>query len=283
MILTILDGTGTGTGTGSGGGGTGTRRRYLLLGLLSVAIILVAVLGFRQVQRVVRPQKEVWVASSALPAGTTLGPQNLRKVRIAESALPKGAIADARALAGREIARPKDEGEAFLREDFSTPAEQLPSAAEQVPEGRVLTTVRIPKAYVPYKNLKNGDRVDLISVANSRGAAGFAHVVARDAYFVGFIQTIEARAPQAQSGLAALVASTAQRPKGDNSVGLILALHPEDAVPIAQAIGQRNVMQVVLHGQTEVASGQLLELPEREAAGVEFIAGTTTTRLTVTP
>jgi Flp pilus assembly protein CpaB len=282
MILTILDGTGTGTGSG-GGGGTGSRRRYLLIGLLAVAIILVAVLGFRQIQRLVTPQREVWVASSSLPAGTLLGPQNLRKVKVAASSLPKGVVADARALAGREIARPKAEGEPFQAGDFAAAQEQLPAASEQVPEGRVLTTVRIPKAYVPYKNLKNGDRIDLIAVARGRGSDGFARVVARDAYLVGFIQTVEARQPQAQNSLAQLVASSSQRPKTDSTIGLILALHPEDAVPLTQSQGHRDALQVVLHGQTEVASGQLLELPEREAAGVEYIAGSTTTRLMVTP
>jgi Flp pilus assembly protein CpaB len=279
MILTILDG----TGSHGGGGGGGNRRRYLTIGLLAVAIILVAVLGFRQVQRYVSPSKEVWVASGSLPAGTTLGPDNFRKIKMPVSALPKGTIADARALAGRELSQPKDEGEPFVREDFAAAAQTYPSAAEQVPEGRVLTTVRIAKAYVPYKNLKNGDRVDLVAVGRAKKPDGFARVVVRDAYLVGLIQSIETAQPQRQSGLAALVASSSQRPATDPTVGLILALHPEDAVPLAQSQGQRDTLQVVLHGQTEVASGQLLELPEREASGVEYIAGSTTTRLTVTP
>jgi len=278
MILTILDGTGTGTGSG-GSGGSSSRRRYLQIGLLALALLLVAVLGFRQIQRLIKPEKEIWVASSDLPAGSTIGAQNLRKIKMAESALPKGAIADARALTGRELARPKEEGETFLRDDFATSTEQLVSAAELVPEGRVLTTVRIPKGLVPYKNLKNGDRVDLISVGSTR-AGGFADVIVRDAYVIGMIQTVEPKpAAQQQNGLAALVAQSTQRQTADPTFGLILALHPEDAVPLAQAIG-RTRLQVVLHGKTEVTAGQLLELPEHD---VEFIAGSTKQRLVVTP
>jgi len=270
MILSILDQT---------GGGGNERRRYLQIGLLALAVLLVAVLGFRLVQRWVSPQQEVWVSAADMPAGTTIGPSSLKRVKLAESALPKGTLLDARAIAGRSLARAKQAGEPFVGTDFASTGEQIAAVAEMVPEGRVLTTIRVPKGLVPYKNLKNGDRVDLIAVGPAR-AGSPVRIVARDAYLVGTIFTQE-QAPGGRNSLADVVASSAARPKTDPTLGLVLALHPEDALPLAQAYGSGGSIQVVLHGSSEVASGQLLELPERAATGVEFIAGDKTERLMV--
>jgi Flp pilus assembly protein CpaB len=276
MILTIHD------GTGSSGGSD--RRKYLLMSLLALALLLVAYLGYRQVTRMMSPAQEVWVAASDLAPGTTLGPGNLKKAKVAESALPKGVLADSRALAGRAIARSKEEGEPFVREDFASGAERMVAVAEMIPEGRVLTTIRVAKGLVPYRNLKNGDRVDLVSVANARGG-GFARVVARDAHLVGMIFTQQAaQAAAPRNSLAQIVASASTQPKTDPTVGLVLALHPEDVLPLSQAYNSpRTRVQVVLHGAAEVASGQLLELPERGASGVELIAGNNKSRLMVAP
>jgi Flp pilus assembly protein CpaB len=274
MILTILDSTGTTQGPNE-------RRRYLQIGLLALALLLVAVLGFRQVQRWMSPQQEVWVAAADLPAGATLGGANVKKVRLAERALPKGTVLDARALAGRELARAKQEGEPFTRSDFAATAREAAAIAEMVPEGRVLTTIRVPKSLVPYKNLKAGDRVDLVSVDRGGRGSKYAKVIARDAYVIGTMfstPTPQQTAPR--TGLAALVPppQTAQAPP---TFGLILGLFPEDALPLAEAIGTGDNIQVVLHGKAEVASGQLLELPGRQP--VEYIAGGKKKSLTVNP
>jgi Flp pilus assembly protein CpaB len=271
MILTILDSTGTTQGPNE-------RRRYLQIGLLALALLLVAVLGFRQVQRWLSPQQEVWVASADLPPGATLGAANLKKVRLAESALPKGALLEARALAGRELSRAKQEGQPFTRDDFATTEREATAVAELVPEGRVLTTIRVQKALVPYKNLKSGDRVDVVAIESKSGTA---RVVARDAYLVGTMYDRSSAQPAPpRTGLAALVPPP-QAPRKPATVGLLLGLHPEDAMPLAEATGGRETIQVVLHGKTEVASGQLLELPGEMP--VEFIAGSEKTLLTVNP
>lgn len=276
MILSILDGPDSQNGN--------ERRRYLQIGLLALALLLVAVLGFRQVRRWMTPTQEVWVASSSLPAGATIGAENLKRARVAETSLPQGVL-DARAIAGRELSRAKQEGEPFVRDDFTGVTEVEEAAiAEMVPEGRVLTTIRVHKELVPYKNLKSGDRVDIVSIDNGGRGDGFARVIARDAYVVGTMYA-KAAPPQAQrTGLAALIPPASSRGSGGSpTVGLLLGLAPEDALPLAQATGSGDTIQVVLHGKAEVASGQLLELPERGAAGVEFIAGASRKRLMVTP
>jgi len=276
MILSILDGPDSQNGN--------ERRRYLQIGLLALALLLVAVLGFRQIRRWVTPTQEVYVASSNLPAGATIGADNLTKKRIAESALPSGVL-DARAIAGRELSRAKQEGEPFTRDDFAGAVEaQALAIAEMVPEGRVLATIRVPSGLVPYKNLKSGDRVDVVSITGERGT-GFARVVAHDAYIVGTMYTKTPRTEPQRTGLAALVPPPATGNGGrvNRTIGLLLALDPEDALPLAQATAGRDAIQVVLHGRTEVARGELLELPERGAAGVEFIAGASKKRLMVNP
>jgi hypothetical protein len=264
MILTILEGSGSHPGR--------DRRRYLQIGLLALALILVAVLGFRQVQRLMTPKKEVWVASSDLPAGTTITPENLKRIKLAESALPKGALTDANAISGRELAKPKQQDEPFVGSDFSG-QEKLAAIAEMVPEGRVLTTIRVNRQLVPYRNLKNGDRVDIVAVSD-----GAAHVVAHDAFLVG--QLIP-KTPPPPTGRAAMIPPAPGRTPAGTTIGLILALHPEDALPLAQATSGRGQVQVVLHGKTEVASGQLIELPQQNP--VEYIAGSRKTQLVVTP
>jgi Flp pilus assembly protein CpaB len=279
MILTILDSTGSTQGPNE-------RRKYLQIGLLALALLLVAVLGFRQVQRWMTPTQEVWVASADLSPGATVSSRNLTKSRVAESALPKGALLDARAIAGRELSRAKAEGEPFVASDFASGGgAPAASITEMVPEGRVLTTIRVSKWLVPYRNLKSGDRVDVATVVG-QGAARSARVIARDAYVVGAMMAADAR-PQAlpQPGsLAALVASASAQQAGGKvptTFGLVLAVHPEHAMQLVEASAGRGALQVVLHGKAEVASGQLLELPEERP--VEFIAGSKKIDLTVTP
>jgi Flp pilus assembly protein CpaB len=223
------------------------------------------VLGFRQVQRLMN-QREVWVASSDLPAGSTIGPQNLKRVKLSESALPKGTLADANAIAGRELSRAKQAGEPFVGGDFQG-QERAAAVAEMVPEGRVLTTIRVNRGLVPYQNLKSGDRLDLIS--NGR-------VVAHDAYLVG--QMVSKPTPP-PTGRAALIPPPTTQNTTAPTIGLILALHPEHALPLSRATAGRGSVQVVLHGKTEVASGQLIVLPERYP--VEYIAGARRTQLAV--
>lgn len=266
MILTILEGP-------SGQPGNG-KRRFLQIGLLALALLLVAVLGFRQVQRLMTPKKDVWVASSDLPAGSTLGPQHLKRVKVAENALPKGALADANALAGRELARPKQAGDPFVSGDFAS-SEKIAAVAEMIPEGRVLTTIRIDRSLIPYRNLINGDRLDLIS-----SAGGSARVVAHDAYLVGKLVPRDPAPAPTTSGRAAMIPPPLTQ-KASPTVGLILAVHPEDALPLSLAAGLRGGLRVVLHGKTEVASGQMIELPQHNP--VEYFAGARKTQLEVTP
>jgi len=216
MILSILDGPDSQNGI--------ERRRYLLIGLLALAVLLVAVLGVRQIRKWVTPTQEVYVASSNLPAGATVGADNVIKKRIAESSLPSGVL-DARSIAGRELSRAKQEGEPFTRDDFAGVAEeQTIAVAEMVPEGRVLATIRVPSGLVPYKNLKSGDRVDVVSITGERGS-GVARVVAHDAYVVGTMYTKSRPEPQ-RTGLAALVPPSNSRKPVNVTVGLLLALDP---------------------------------------------------------
>lgn len=264
MILTILE------GSGSHRPGR-DRRRLLQIGLLAVALLLVGVLGFRQVQRLMN-QREVWVASSDLPAGSTIGPQNLKRIKLSENALPKGTLADANAIAGRELSRPKQAGEPFVGGDFQG-QERIAAVAEMVPEGRVLTTIRVNRGLVPYRNLKSGDRLDIVSVG------GTARVVAHDAYLVG--QLVASKPPAPPTGRAAMIPPAPQQNVTPPTIGLILALHPEDALPLAQATAGKGQVQVVLHGKTEVASGELIELPQKNP--VEYIAGSRRTQLVVNP
>jgi Flp pilus assembly protein CpaB len=268
MILTILEGTGSHPGGG--------RRRTLQLVLLGLALILVLVLGVRQGQRLLAPKSEVWVAKADLPAGTVIGPQQLERRKVPESALPKGALADANAISGKPLSKAKQAGEPFVPGDFAG-EERAAAVAEMIPEGRVLATLRISQQRLPYKNIKVGDRLDIV-LTGSRG--GPARVVAHDAYLVGKL-TPPPQPPQpAATGRSALIPAGMVERRAPTTIGLLLGVHPEDALPLAQAAASGN-LQIIVHGKTEVASGQLIELPEQNP--VEFIAGSRKTQLVVTP
>ena len=56
-------------------------------------------------------------------------------------------------------------------------------------------------------------------------------------------------------------------------VSLLLALRPEDVVPLARAQAAGARISLVLHGRSEVREGRLLELPSPRRTQVELIAG----------
>ncbi len=242
--------------------------------ILLVAALLVAFLAFRQVHRLTATP--MWVADAPLAPGTRISSGDLKLVRESKSSLPEGVLLDRGEIEGQVIYRPKAAGRPFFPGDFTRPARPAPTPlATIVPEGRVLTTVKITQTSVPYPQLRMGDRLELVAVGRAGGAGSKAHVVASNVFLIGSLAPGSRPAAAAKSRLGASVSPPKQQKKGTGGGGLslILALRPEDVLPVAEAQASEAPITVVLHGQNEVRKGELLDLRTAGPKVVELLVG----------
>jgi hypothetical protein len=287
--MTKLKLNGNGNGNGNGHNGNGHSKSTLKIALLVVAVLAVGLLLYRQVERFSGPKKEVWVASGNLSAGALLSAGDFQRASFRERELPQDAVeaGPEEELEGRQLVRPKQEGEPFRRGDVTTPRtpeQQAASLAELLPEGRVLTTVRVDVMSVLMNELRFGDRFEIVAA----GRAGAARVVASDAYFLAWIDPSllsqnENRPEATEQPRGGFLASLLATPpgllnrgggggEGGNGTNLLLALFPEDVLPVKQAEGGDR-LSLVLHGKREVEEGRMLQLPAGGTSSVDLIAG----------
>ena len=289
------NGNGNGHHDKNGGGNA------LKVGLLVVAVALIGFLLFRLVQRFAGPRQEVWVASSALEPETLIGDGDLELRSLRNAQIPPGAIFNRRNIVGRFVTRALEPGDVFVRGTLrsrSNAEEQAQYLAELLPPGRVLTKVLVDLDSVIMHNLKFGDRFELVSLAAGRGGRGGARarVVASDAFFLAWVD------PQQRSGsngggngdangsgnddrtssraglLSGLLADPLRRasrgPVGTSRTKLLLALHPRDVLPVAEASsGGSRSLSLVLHGKREVEEGRMATLPSERRVVVDLISG----------
>jgi len=291
MTKLKLNGNGNGNGNSHNGNGNGNGhgKSALKIVLLVVAVLVVGLLLFRQVERFSGPRKEVWVASGNLSAGALLSAADFQRASFRESELPQDAVeagADEE-LEGRQLVRPKQEGEPFVRGDVTTPRtpeQKAASLAELLPEGRVLTTVRVNVMSVLMNELRLGDRFEIVAAGSNKAA----RVVASDAYFLAWIDPSllaqrnsrpEASEQPRGGFLASLLATPPEllnRGGGggaaSNATNLLLALFHEDVLAVKQA-ETADRLSLVLHGKREVEEGRMLQLPAGGTSSVELIAG----------
>ncbi len=236
---------------------------------LIVAAVLVAVLGFRQVHRATATP--IWVAGAALAAGTRISSQDLKLVHQRKSSLPAGALVDRGDIEAQVIYRPKPGDRPFFAEDFIRPQRPAPiPLATLVPEGRVLTTVKVTQASVPYPQLRMGDRLELVAV----GGASGARVVASNAFLIGSLAPgRQAPAAKSTNRLGVDLSPPKQQKRGSGGLSLILALRPEDVLPVAETQGSEVSITVVLHGHHEVKKGELLDIDSAGPNVVELLVG----------
>jgi hypothetical protein len=98
---------------------------------------------------------------------------------------------------------------------------------------------------------------------------GHPHVVARDAYLIGSI--MGKREPPRNNTVESLTGQ-GERRTVTSVVGLVLAVRPQDASPIAQAQGVGERLTFVLHGSREVMSGHLLDISIAQASHASHTA-----------
>jgi Flp pilus assembly protein CpaB len=288
--MTKLKLNGNGRNGNGNGNGNGHGKSAAKIALLAIAVLAAGVLLFRQFERFSGPTREVWVASGNLSAGALLSAGDFQRASFRERDLPQDAVEAGPEgdLEGRQLVRPKQEGEPFVRGDVTTPRtpeQQAASLAELLPEGRVLTTVRVDVMSVLMNELRFGDRFEIVAA----GGRAAARVVASDAYFLAWIDPSllaeqNQRQPEASERprggfLASLLATPPEllnRGGGGGgaagSTNLLLALYPEDVLPVKHAEAGGG-LSLVLHGKREVDEGRMLQLPAGGTSTVELIAG----------
>ncbi len=103
------------------------------------------------------------VARGDLPAGTVLGAEHLRTLRVAEELIPPQAARGVEDLTGRTTAHPLAAGTPVLPGMLE---EQGPAV---IPPGSALMAVPVPSVLVPH--LRPGTRVELLSADPVTGSA----------------------------------------------------------------------------------------------------------------
>ncbi len=274
-----VGGNGNGNGRHRNGNGNGHWSAGKLA-LLALAILVVALLAWRQVERLAPPRATVWVASANLLPGSLVGAEDLKPVQLAARDASGAELGDRGEIEGRQLARAKREGEPFTSGDFAPQGNggERPSLAAMLPEGRVLARVRVLLEDVIMFELRSGDHFEVLASFRD----GRSGVVARDATLVGWVNPRLAQANQEdddsdESWLAELV----RMPNMGRGSGIptqttmLLALAPEDVVPLLEAQAAGGTLTVVLHGAKEVARGEPLRLTETrgQAIQVEMITG----------
>lgn len=129
------------------------RRRRRTLTALALALLLVALLP-----SLLPPSRqgiEMVTAREDLAAGTVLGPEHLRTIRVAPELVPPQTPTAAEEVQGRTLSRPLSAGAPFLPGVLDTPG------TKNLPAGTVLMAVPVPEVLAP--RLSPGTRIELLS------------------------------------------------------------------------------------------------------------------------
>ena len=213
-----------------------------------VSTLLTSILGARQVERLTTTP--TWVAGGNMSVGQVITAGMLKQERVSSDS---NAVVDPRQLVGKILRNAKAKDEPFYQGDLSK--SQKTWLADLVPEGRVLYTLTPKDGAIPHTQLRNGDRIDVLV----KGRYG-VRTVARDVLLMGALNNRNASAAT-QKGRSSITA-LAKSPTKANQAGataLVIAVAPQDVYPLA-SIGERESVSLVLHGQTEVSRGDLLEI-----------------------
>ena len=247
---------------------------------LTVLVGVAAIVGFlaiRQVQRVFGNTRPVVIAAAALPAGTQLRADHLEVVKARAKQVPATAFRKRGDVEGRTLQNGKRPGQAITDEDFQV--RSVPTGTQLsnlIPEGRVLTTLTLRNITVPQQDLRQGDRIDILS-SRPDSPSTAARLVVSDAYLVGYlsVNTGRGRNQRGQTLMGVDLQPSLPSKSAGASRGLILALHPDDVLPLAQVDGSSAHISLVLHSRESVDKGEMLTIadPEPPHQTVDVIIG----------
>jgi hypothetical protein len=243
--------------------------------ILLLVFVLVGILVVRQVNRFRGIPVDLWIAAADLPPGTVVQGRQLAKRTLREPNLPADVILDRGIIEGRQLAKAKAAGSPFFRTDFAAP-DRGPGLAGILPEGRVLVLARLRGTPIDQlaDQLRFGDRLDIVA---SGGA--WTALVTQDAFFLGWIAPQPARSGAGSEGgsgglVSSLTAAATRSQAPPEAVSpLLLGVHPQDAVPLAEAQAAGLTLAPVFHGKRELEKGKRLILTRPRFEEIELISG----------
>lgn len=262
---------------------TGAVSHLFQLPVLGAAVTVMGLLGYRQVTRIARPSMAVLVAQSALAAGTVVDEDALEQVKMSADDVPDGAITEPSTIEGKRLSKSKEEGDVFVRDDFSSPSRYASKGFSSViPDGRVMTTLTIQNITLPASGLRRGDRVDILVSGKTTDRQRGARIVITDAFVLGYVNPSLPQQAEQGTGPFGMDLSPKTKRRGKDPTSLLLALEPNDVLPLAEIDGAGAHISVVLHSIEELESGDPLVISTRpRAKSVDVIVGAQRERVIV--
>ncbi|WP_148862808.1 hypothetical protein [Marinobacter fonticola] len=231
------------------------------ISMFLISGVLASFLGARQFEK--HTTHEVYGINGSWPAGTSVAPEMLKKVRVNREV---SGIDDARLIVGKKLDRSKKSGEVIRPNELKRPVRSW--LAQQVPEGKVLYTMKPHLGSIPHSQLRNGDSFDVIAT-NSQGAV---RAVAKDVQLIGVLADGKTSTQPGARGFLGLAMSTGHT-GGSGKASLVVAVAPQYVYPLASIHHQESV-SIVLHGAIAGSSGQRATIdPRPTQRHVEVMTG----------
>jgi len=239
---------------------TGSVNPVLQMVVSVLAIGLVGLLGYRQLDRVLAPRKNVLVLTENITPGEQIRPEHIVLSSMRSNQMSEAVLIDPGTAIGRTLARPKRAGEPLYPSDFARAqvAPKIPLATI-VPDGRVVTTLTLTNLTIPYRELQAGDRVDVLAAGKGPAGTRTSVVVVRDAYVLGYLAP--PATPSTNGGRGRLMGLLGANPSSQNKPsppGLMLAVLPKDVLPLAEIDGSGARISLALHNRETVKDGSML-------------------------
>lgn len=217
--------------------------------------VFAGLLGVRQVERVTT--HEVLGVAGDWPAGANIESAMIQKIRVDKKV---SGVKDPSQLVGKRLAGAKKHGEIFRQNDLTVPPRSW--LAQQIPEGKVLYTMKPQAGAIPHSQLRNGDLFDVLAT----GPEG-VRTLARGVRLIGVIGGQNGRL--APSGHLASVSRTTVTPEAS----MVVAIAPEYVYPLA-SIRSSDVVSIVLHGSGNSTTDSRIRIePAPTHRNIEIVAG----------
>ncbi|MBA6289259.1 SAF domain-containing protein [Colwellia sp. MB3u-4] len=229
--------------------------------LFTVSGMLASALGVRQYDKLSTDM--AWIVNADMSAGQVITPDLLKQKRIDQSAI-EGTVQNPRQLMGKTLQVNKTVGSAVFARDLKQADKK--SLSHAIPPGRVLYTLDKIQKGLPYAQLGDGDRFDVIV----RGRNG-VRTVARDVQLIGI--NYPAAAKVAGKGLKNMLLPKNKQAQNQTSVSLVVAVRPSDVYPLA-GISANDSVTMVFHSAYDMANGTQQNIdPIKRFRQVEMVAG----------
>lgn len=223
------------------------------LGVFLVSSLLAGTLSMRQFERLTT--HEILAINGQWPAGSLVHENMLKLIRVDDDIL---GLKDPRLLIGKFLTSAKDNGEMITSSDVMRPAKSWLS--EQVPESKVLYTLKPKSGTIPHSQLRNGDSFDVL-VTGRRGV----RTVASDVRLVGVMKGKKV------VGELNPLSRSASKQNLHSAVSLVIAVEPDEVYPLA-SITANEVVSIVLHGKNVEHNRASIE-PRATHRTIELLTG----------